>query len=321
MKKYKKVGILLHPDVSVSSAMLIKDIFERTGARFPDANLQIRFVIVETFISSEYQLKWTSSTKHFNPDILVIPPVKNVGSDLKESLSKLTKEIEYLKRLSNKQVIMASACLGAFLLAEAGLLNKKKATTHWAYAEYARHNYPNVHWQTHKVIELDKNIITGGGYLTMVDLVFFLIENFVNKKVASEMAKRLLVDSARQSQALYMIRKTGLNEKSPFQKKAHLWFERNYKHNASLRLMAQDLAMSERTLHRRFISEFSMAPNQWIQSQRVEKAKALLEKTDLSQEQIVSDIGLSDINSFREIFVRELGLTPAQYRKKVLCPV
>lgn len=213
--------------------------------------------------------------------------------------------------------MMASACSGAVLLGEAGLLVNCEATIHWGYVSTLTNNYPGVKVRVDQSLVLSgeaQRIIMAGGGSSWQDLALYLITRFVGLKEAMEVAKVYMLhwhDLGQQPFASLMSLRQSTDAVI---NKCQEWLAMNYKTQAPVAAMVTFSGLPERSLMRRFANATSMSPLDYVHALRLEEAKQLLETTDLPVEAIANEVGYEDTSFFGRLFRRKAGITPLQYR-------
>jgi transcriptional regulator GlxA family with amidase domain len=214
---------------------------------------------------------------------------------------------------------IASICSGAFTLAAAGLLDGRRATTHWMAADVFRASFPTVHLDPDVLYVDEGQVLTSAGASAGMDLCLYMIARDHGAAVAAD-AARLAVAPLHRSggQAQFIMRnqapakhiagRTELDE-------VLAWIEQEAQRDLTLRDVADRAAMSVRTLNRRFQAETGQTPMQWVTGVRVRHAQQLLETTSHGVEQIGTRVGFSSPANFREQFRRLTGVAPQAYRK------
>jgi len=250
-----------------------------------------------------------SQKYHF--DIVIIPPMMRTDN-FDFNIPKLNK---WLRMQHIKGSIICSACIGSFFIANSGLLDNKNATTHWAYSELFKQKFPNVRLNTDKIL-IDDGIITAGGVSAYMDLCLYLIEKIHSNKTATNLSNLLLIDKGRDSQKSYKTFSTIFLFDDEDIKKSIKWMKVNLKEQISNALLAKRLNISERTFTRKFKKALNTTPNTYLQNLRIEKAKELLVTSNLSFDNITSEVGFFNESSFRKLFKRETSLNPKKYREK-----
>ncbi|MGH3314427.1 MAG: GlxA family transcriptional regulator [Streptomyces sp.] len=210
---------------------------------------------------------------------------------------------------------VASICTGAFVLAAAGLLNGRRATTHWASCDRLRTLFPQVKVDPDVLYVADEDVLTSAGVASGIDLCLHMVRDDFGTGVANSVARRTVVPPHREGgQAQFIERpvpEPGLHTTGT----ARGWALRHLDRPLTLRELAAKEAMSIRTFTRRFREEVGMSPQQWLTQQRVERARHLLESSDLSVERIAADAGFGSPSSLRLHFQSALGISPSSYRR------
>lgn len=246
-------------------------------------------------------------------DILIIP---TIGGRLDDVLENNRHLLPFIQQFHQSNADIASNCSGAFFLAEAGILDGKRATTHWGYADTFKFRYPLVNLQPDKLITQDGNIYCSGGGMAWFDLSLLLIERYCGHDVATNTAKAHVLDLYRGNQAAYAQIRSKKYHQDADVLKVQEWLENNFSKTVTLEDLSAHVSLSTRTLLRRFKSATEQTPIAYLQSVRVEAAKKLLETKSFSLERITTSVGYEDISSFTRLFKSITGLSPSQYRKK-----
>lgn len=210
--------------------------------------------------------------------------------------------------------VIATYCTGSYLLAEAGLLDGKIATTHWAKARDFKRRYPRVQVKANEILTEQDGIICGGAATSFLNLAVRLVGVFAGEWLARETAKTLLIDMNRVSQASHarLLQEHGHSDR--LIANAQRWMEERLSQGFSLPKLATHLAVSERTLSRRFRNVLGMTPLEYLQALRVEVAKCLLEEGRTKLDDISERVGYGDTGTFRQLFKRMTGVSPREYR-------
>jgi transcriptional regulator GlxA family with amidase domain len=246
-------------------------------------------------------------------DLILIPAI---GLDTERIVSQSRPTVRWLQRQADKGTVIAGACSGVALMAEAGLLDRREATTHWALAEPFRQRYPNVDWRPERFITESDNIFCGGGVYAALDLSLHLVERFAGYEVSRQCGRALLIDTPRQSQAGYgttLVHRQHNDEKIQQSQD----YMRDYS-NAQFTMdeLAQRTGMSTRNFLRRFKQATGDSPLTHLHKLRIGHAKRLLEADFKSIQEICFEVGYEDVPFFRRIFRRYTGLSPKEYRQR-----
>lgn len=252
-----------------------------------------------------------------DPDVLMVPGFMHAsGSDLQRQIERMQPEVELLRGMHARGVTIASACCGAFLLAEAGLLDGRRATVSWWLDAVFRDRYPHVQLDADQMLVEDGPIATTGGSTAVLGYVLKLIARTAGEELAQQTARILLVDPERHSQAPYVSQALREKPRHSLSEKADRFLQTELHRELSVGRLAEAVGTSERSLLRHFRTHYGVSPLEHIQRLRVERAKALLESTHLSFDEIVERCGYSDTASFRKLFKRATTLTPHDYRER-----
>ncbi len=225
--------------------------------------------------------------------------------------------IERLRALPAETLVSAS-CYGTFVLAESGLLDGMEATTTWWKEAEFRTRYPAIRLDADRALVDGGRCLTAGAMTAHTDLTLHVLRRLYGAELARKVAGIMLVDGARTSQRPFMALPRSFAD-SLVQQAAD-WLAAHSEEPLSALALAAALNVSYRTLHRRFDAAAGMAPLAYLQALRVEQAKELLEGTSLSLERVVERVGYSDVPAFRRLFLRSVGLSPAQYRQRFRRP-
>jgi len=250
-------------------------------------------------------------------DVLIVPGLMhNSVHDLSLRIQRLEPELALLRQLHARGVRLAGTCSGTFLLAESGLLEGRRATTSWWLSAMFRQRYPNVVLDETQLFVDAGELLTAGASCASQSMVLRLIAQVAGDELAQQTARMLLVDPERQSQAPYVNRALIERPRHSLSEKAEHFLHNELHEEISVARLAEHCGTSERSLLRHFRSHFGVSPMEHIQHLRVERAKALLETSRLSFEEIVERCGYSDVSSFRKLFKRATTLTPMDYRER-----
>jgi transcriptional regulator GlxA family with amidase domain len=224
--------------------------------------------------------------------------------------------IKWLQENSNKIRRTASICRGAFLLAEAGLLDNKRATTHWKFCDQLQSNYPKIIVDPDPIFVGDGKTYTSAGVSSGIDLALALLEEDYGRDLALNVARNLVLYLRRpgnQSQFSVVL----AHQEPDYEPLRHLqkWIMDHLGKNITVDTLAERCAMSPRNFARVFQREMRMTPGKYLEKLRLETARRRLEETHLSLEQIAIECGLGSADTLRRIFLRHLKITPNQYRR------
>lgn len=250
-------------------------------------------------------------------DYLLIPGfMHDSAEDLVRRLKGYQPEIELLRSMHLRGVPIVTACCGGFLLAESGLLDGHEATTSWWLDAAFRKRYPKVNLDVEKMIVEDGMITTTGASTAIYTFILQLLAKRVDESLAQLTGRMMLIDSERSSQAPYISLALTERPRHSLSEKAERFIQQQLHRELSVGELAEHCDTSERSLLRHFRQHYNASPIAHIQHLRVERAKALLETTLMSFDEIVERCGYRDSASFRKLFKRDTHLTPADYRER-----
>ncbi|MFC7342388.1 GlxA family transcriptional regulator [Saccharopolyspora griseoalba] len=211
-------------------------------------------------------------------------------------------------------VRIASICTGAFVLAAAGLLDGRRATTHWKSCDEFRRLFPLVELDPDVLYTDEGDVLTSAGEASGIDLVLHLIRSDHGSGVANEVARASVVPPFRDGGQAQYIRRPVPEPRVSSTARARAWAQSRLDRPLTLRELAARESMSVRTFTRRFRDEVGMSPLRWLTRQRLERARHLLEDTDLPVDRVAADAGFGTAASLRQHLQAELGVSPSAYR-------
>ncbi len=234
-------------------------------------------------------------------------------------LGKFVPEIQWLKHMHARDALLCSVCSGATLLAESGLLNGHEVSSHWAYQDMFRQYFPQVKMLPNGILNLsaeNKRVVTSGGVTSWQDLSIYLIERFCGLGAALNTARVHLLTRHDDGQAPFSSMTCNSRHEDAIVRECQSWIQENYDRPNPVSEMVGRSGLNSRTFARRFRAATGYQPIDYVQGIRIEAAKQLLESNAANVEAISSSVGYEDPASFRRVFKRKVGLTPAVYRKK-----
>lgn len=210
---------------------------------------------------------------------------------------------------------IGSVCAGAFVLAKAGLLNGRRATTHWEKCSQLKQEFPEVVVDANAFYTQDGPIYTSGGVSSGVDLALALVEQDWGKDVAIGVARRMVVFLQRPGYQIQFGNSLPVFESGGLAERLRPWASEHLHEPFDVVRMAGHVSMSPRNFTRVFHKQTGLPPAKYIEKLRLESARKFLEDTDLGLEQIAERCGLGGLVSMRRIFLRHLMTTPSAYRR------
>ena len=248
------------------------------------------------------------------PDIAIVPGISASSNGATLAGDRAT--LEWLEDRLRRGTRIASACTGALVLAEAGLLDGNEATTHWAYRDLFRRRYPRVRLRTERNLCIASNgIVTSGGTTAWQQLALHLIENHCGREHAVRASKFWLLPDIGDLQAPFAAMTHGSGHEDSAIRRCQAWIADNHSITSPVEAMIACSALPPTTFARRFRRATGYAPIEYVHEVRVERARQMLETSDCPVEQIGGMVGYEDTASFRRLFKRITGLTPRDYRR------
>jgi len=251
--------------------------------------------------------------KHNKLDLIIVPGFYLTPSLIKKHTKTAS---DWINEQFKKGVKIASICTGAVLLAQAGLLNNKTATSHWLLKDYFEKEFPDILFQSNKIIIDHGNIFMSGGATSFQNLLIYIVEKFMGRTVAIGVSKIYLIDINKANQNSYINLAGQKKHNDEIINQIQEYIGTNYRNKFTLAEMTDKFTISERTLIRRFKKATDDTPIQYIQKVKVEKAKEMLENGYKSFEEIAFHLGYEDVNAFRKVFMKLVGIAPMQYRNR-----
>lgn len=234
-------------------------------------------------------------------------------------LGKYDPELQWLKRMHARGALLCSVCSGATLLAESGLLNGYEVSSHWAYRDMFREYFPQVTMSPNAILNLSaesKNLVSSGGVTSWQDLSLYLIERFCGLRMALNTARVYVLAQHDDGQMPFSSMNCNTRHGDAIVRECQGWIDDNYNRANPVSEMVARSGLNSRTFARRFRAATGYQPIDYVQGVRIEVAKHLLESDGGSVETISNSVGYEDPASFRRVFKRKVGLTPAVYRRK-----
>lgn len=230
--------------------------------------------------------------------------------------------VDWIRAAAGRSRRVASVCSGAFLLAEAGLLDGREATTHWSVCGVLARLYPQVMVRPDPIYVRDGDVWTSAGVTAGMDLALALVEDDHGRELALEVARRLVLflrRPANQAQLSASLA-TQLADRTPLRRLQELVVAEPGR-DWSVAAMAAEAVMSPRHFARAFRTEVGMTPARYVERVRVEAARRRLEESGDAVGRIATDCGFGTAETLRRVFLRTLGVGPTEYRRRLGAPV
>jgi transcriptional regulator GlxA family with amidase domain len=220
----------------------------------------------------------------------------------------------WLRKWHRRGAMIAGLCTGVAFLAEAGLLDGRRGTTHWGVARRFRELYPKVDWRPEVLITEDGGVFCSGGVYSSVDLSLYLVEKLCGHQVAVECSKALVINMPRFYQAGYSILPVSRPHTDQKIRQVEEHLQANFSTALSIDELARHVGMSRRNFLRRFKAATGAMPGAYLQMFRVAAARQMLEESLTPVQRVASAVGYDNVTFFRQVFRRHTGVTPAEYR-------
>jgi len=247
-----------------------------------------------------------------NFDLLLLPP----SNDGDYYLAPSTHLLDWLRLQHSAGAVLGAACAGTFILAASGLLKGKSATTHWGLEAIFRQKYPLVQLSIDKIVISSGDLITAGGMLSWLDLALEIVAQFSQPSVMRQLGKILVVDTGLREQRFYQQFNPIFNHGDQAILNIQQHLPTCLEHKISVSELARHSCLTDRTFLRRFVQATTLKPVQYIHRLRIQRACDLLETTRHPFDWVANQVGFEDPGACRKIFVRIMGLTPSEFRKR-----
>lgn len=317
----KNIAILVLPQVQLLDVAGPCDVFTAANLFLPDDKSGLKYQVhlisgtSDKIIYSSSGIPLSCTHTIYDVDFLA-DTLLVAGTDL-GTLDDINPDLySYLQNIMGKVRRIGSVCVGAFVLAQAGLLKGKQVTTHWKYADMLQRTYPDLNVNVNPFFIQDQGIYTSGGVSSGIDLALALLEEDFGKPIASEVAKHLVLHLKRSGvQSQFGNAISDYEMLSPFTKEIRNLLKDKLGQSISIEFMAESVHMSIRNFSRVFLKESGMTPGKFLEKMRLDQARNMLEYTDMSIDMIAEKCGFSNSISLRRLFLKYLSISPSQYRK------
>jgi transcriptional regulator GlxA family with amidase domain len=320
-----EVAVLYCPDGSISSSIAPLEVFYAAGSKWNPCvspNPEPRFSIT-TVSADGLPVTGAAGVKVVpdqplsaveRADLVLIP---SAGPEIDSVIEKNRTAIPWVRALHDNGSLIAGVCTGVAILAEAGLIDGRRATTHWAVADAYQQRYPKVDWQPQLCVTEDRGMVCGGGVYASIDLSLYLVEKLCGRDIALACAKSLVVQMPRTYQTGFaVLPHFGRDHADAVVRRAEDWLHNHFPDDIDLDRLAGELALTPRTFLRRFKAATGETPLAYLQRLRTEAAKRILEDDRMTVQEVSLAVGYEDVAFFRDLFKRHAGLAPGAYRER-----
>ncbi len=306
---------------NISSITGTYEIFKKANAYWEEQGENELFTIQLAGISKkvDYNEGLFSVTPHINisqitkTNLIIIPSLNHNYQKCVKGNKEL---IEWIAKQYKDGAEIATICTGAFLLASSGLLDGKNCSTHWSVAANFKSMFPKVNLQTYKLITDENGIYTNGGAYSFLNLVIYLVEKYYNRQTAIFCSKVFQIEMDRNNQSAFTIFTGQKSHGDEMVIKAQEYIENNLDEKVSVEYLSNQFSVGRRNFDRRFIKATGNTPVEYAQRVKIESAKKRIESSRKTINEVMYEVGYSDVKAFREVFRKITGISPLEYRNK-----
>jgi transcriptional regulator GlxA family with amidase domain len=306
---------------NLSSIVGAYKIFTRANAYWKGFGRKELFTIQLAGISKEVEFyeglftvkPHTNISAITKTDLIIIP---SLNHNYEKAVKGNQSLVDWIEKQYKNGAEIASICTGAFLLASSGLLDGKSCSTHWAAADNFRTMFPKVNLQTDQLITDENGIYTNGGAYSFLNLIIYLVEKYYDRQTAIFCSKVFQIEIDRNSQSAFTIFTGQKLHGDEIVKKAQAFIESNLQEKISFEHLSFKFAVGRRNFDRRFIKATGNTPVEYLQRVKIESAKKVLETSRKTINEVMYEVGYSDVKAFREVFRKITGMSPVEYKGK-----
>ncbi len=325
-KKMKHLSIIVpHNQSNLSTVACIAGAYEI----FTTANGYMKKLGKKELFTVE--LAGLSKTVEINNGLFTVKPQANISSIKRTNLiiipstairsyKQATKEnqllIDWIEQQYKDGAEIASICSGAFILASSGILDGKNCSTHWAHEDTFRNMFPNVNLQADQLITDEHGIYTNGGAYSFLNLLIYLVEKYYGRETAIYCSKIFQIEMDRNSQSAFTIFTGQKMHGDEIVQKAQAYIESKPHEKISVEHLSSKLAVGRRNFDRRFIKATGNTPLEYAQRVKIESAKKTFETSRKTINEVMYEVGYTDVKAFREVFRKITGMSPLEYKNK-----
>jgi transcriptional regulator GlxA family with amidase domain len=322
IKRMKQLTIIVpNGENNLSSIVGAYKIFTRADQYYKETTGQGLFKIQLAGISKEVDfydgLFTVKPHTHISAvkktDLIIIP---SVNHHFEKAIQGNRQLIEWIEQQYKQGAQIASICTGAFLLAASGLLDGKSCSTHWSATNHFRTMFPKVNLRSDQLITDENGICTNGGAYSFLNLIIYLVEKYYGRPTAIFCSKVFQIEMDRNTQSAFAIFAGQKSHDDEMVHQAQAYIESNLHEKISVEHLSSRLAVGRRNFDRRFIKATGNTPLEYAQRVKIESAKKAMESSRKTINEIMYEVGYSDVKAFREVFRKITGMAPLAYRGK-----
>ena len=246
-------------------------------------------------------------------DLIIIP---SLNHNFEKAIKGNQQLVDWVAQQYKQGAEVASICTGAFMLAASGLLDGRNCSTHWSAANHFRAMFPKVNLQPDQLITDEHGIYTNGGAYSFLNLMIYLVEKYFGRQTAVFCSKVFQIELDRNSQSAFSIFTGQKSHDDEMVQQAQAYIENNLHEKISVEHLSSRLAVGRRNFDRRFIKATGNTPVEYVQRVKIESAKKAMENTRKTINEIMYEVGYSDVKAFREVFRKITGMSPLAYRAR-----
>ncbi len=306
---------------NLSSIVGAYKIFSRANTYFKENGKREMFKIELAGISKEvdfygglFSVKPHTHISAITKTHLVIIP--SLNHNYKKAIIENQLLVDWIANQYKNGAEIASICTGAFMLASSGLLDGKSCSTHWAAADTFRAMFPKVNLQQGRLITDENGIYTNGGAYSFLNLIIYLVEKYYDRQTAIFCSKVFQIEIDRNSQSSFSIFTGQKLHSDDMVKDAQAYIESKLAEKISVEHLSSLFSVGRRNFDRRFIKATGNTPVEYAQRVKIESAKKAFENSRKTINEVMYEVGYSDVKAFREVFKKITGLSPLDYRGK-----
>ena len=246
-------------------------------------------------------------------DLVILPAIHG---PLPHNIAQNADLVPWIVKQYAQGAEVVSLCVGSFFLAATGILDGKKCSTHWSFADDFRKLFPNAQLMDDRIITEADGIYTSGGAYSFTNLLLYLIEKYAGREVAVSAAKAFMLDIEKTSQSPFMVFVGQRTHHDQAVLNAQDYIEQHYQDKITIDELCDRNNVGRRTFERRFKKATANTVMEYIQRVKIEAAKKQLESGRKTVNEVMYDIGYSDSKAFREVFKKITNMSPVEYRNK-----